>query len=84
MNPPVITLYVLRGVKSRKRYVGITSELARRVAEHRAGTSKGGQLIGEFELILTEQYPTYSTARDREKFLKSGQGRQWLEEVFGK
>jgi putative endonuclease len=79
-----ITLYVLRGLKSRKRYVGITNDLARRLAEHRLNTSKGSQLIGEFELILAEKYPNYLTARDREKFLKSGQGRQWLDLTLGK
>ena len=75
---------VLRGLKNRRRYVGINKELARRLEEHRAGTSKGSQLIGQFELILTEEYSTYSAARDREKFLKSGQGRQWLNEIFGR
>jgi len=41
-------------------------------------------MIGEFELILAEEYSTYLTAREREKFLKSGQGRQWLDLTLGK
>ncbi len=84
MQSDTITLYVLRGLKSPKRYVGITNDLARRLAEHRLNTSKGSRLIGEFELILTEKYPTYLAARAREKFLKSGQGRQWLDLTLGK
>jgi len=79
-----IRLYVLRGLKNRKRYVGITNDLARRLEEHRLKTSKGSQMIGEFELILAEEYSTYLTAREREKFLKSGQGRQWLDLTLGK
>ena len=79
-----ITLYVLRGLRNRKRYVGITKDLTRRLAEHRLNTSKGSQVIGESELILTEEYPSYLTARAREKFLKSGQGRQWLNLTLGK
>jgi putative endonuclease len=80
----IITLYVLRGLRSRKRYVGITNDLPRRLAEHRLKTSKGSQLIEEFEVILTEEYSTYLTAREREKFLKSGQDRQWLDLTLGK
>ena len=71
-------------MKNRKSYVGITNDLQRRLAEHRLNASKGSQLIGEFELVLIEEYSTYSTAREREKFLKSGQGRQWLDQTLGK
>lgn len=84
MKSDAITLYVLRGLRNRKRYVGITNDLPRRLREHRQMTSKGSQAIGEFELVLTEEYPTYLTAREREKFLKSGQGRQWLDLTMGK
>ena len=79
-----ITLYVLRGLRNRKRYVGITNDLARRVAEHRRNTSKGSQVIGEFIVVLTEEHPTYLAAREREKFPKSGQDRQWLDLTLGK
>jgi predicted GIY-YIG superfamily endonuclease len=76
VKPDIITLYVLRGLKNRKRYIGISNDLVRRLEGHRQNTSKGSQLIGEFELVLTEEYPTYLAAREREKFLKSGQCRQ--------
>jgi putative endonuclease len=75
----VITLYVLEGTK--RRYVGITADLPRRLREHRIG-SHSGKLIGEFRVLLTESFPDYIAARNREKFLKSGVGRAWLEEHF--
>jgi putative endonuclease len=77
----MITVYVLRGAA--RRYVGITNDLARRLAEHRGG-SHSGKLIGDFVVLHTETFPDYATARSREKFLKSGQGRAWLDERFGK
>jgi hypothetical protein len=40
--------------------------------------AKGGQLIGDFELIHTEEFDDYSSAQRREIFLKSGQGRKWI------
>jgi len=73
----MITLYVIKGDKG-KRYIGITNDLNRRLEEHRCKHSKAGQIIGDFCLIHTERFPDYKTARAREKFLKSGQGREWL------
>jgi len=72
-------LYVLKG-KSGKRYVGITNNLPRRIYEHRFKKSKGSQILDDFFLLLTEEFPDYEAARKREKFLKSGQGRKWLDE----
>jgi putative endonuclease len=71
-----VTVYVLQGKE--KRYVGITNNLTRRLAEHRAGHTKSAQIIGQFKLLHTEEFPDYNSARKREKFLKSGQGREFL------
>ena len=73
-----VTVYVLLGA-SGKRYVGITNNLARRLREHASGGTKAGQILGSFTVIHTEEYPDHATARQREKFLKSGQGRKWLD-----
>ncbi|MBU2551838.1 MAG: GIY-YIG nuclease family protein [Proteobacteria bacterium] len=75
-----VTLYILRG-ESGKRYVGITTDLSRRLFDHSQGKTRGGQVLGKFRLLLTESYPDYPAARTREKFLKSGQGRRWLDQV---
>ena len=76
----MITLYVLRG-KTGKRYVGITNNLPRRLNEHRSKSSKAGQLLGDFFVLHTEEFSDYDRARSRERFLKSSQGRQWLDEL---
>jgi putative endonuclease len=79
----VVTLYVLKGI-SGKRYVGITNDLPRRIIEHRSRNSKAGQLLKDFIVLHTEEFPNYQTARKKEKFLKSGQGRKWLDELEDK
>jgi putative endonuclease len=76
----MITVYVLKG-ETGKRYVGITRDLSRRLKEHRSKHSKGSQVIGRFSLIHTEIFDDYKEARLREKFLKSGQGREWLDSM---
>src|SRR5207249_4732763 len=78
----MITVYVLEGSSTGKRYVGITNSLQRRLAEHRTYSTKGSQIIGAFTLLHTEIFPDHAAARAREKFLKSGQGRAWLREWY--
>ena len=80
----MITLYVIRSRQKGKRYVGITNDLSRRLAEHGRRESKAGQLLGAFELLWTEEFPDYVLARQREKFPKSGQGRKWLDAQLGR
>ena len=78
----MIVVYVLQGTENGKRYVGITNCLSRRVQEHRSKKTKGGQQLRDFSVIHTEAFPDYTTARKREKYLKSGAGREWLKARF--
>ena len=75
----VVTVYVLEGAS--RRYVGITNDLERRLREHRT-SSHSGALIGEFSVIHTEVFADYATARIRERYLKSGCGREWLAKMY--
>jgi putative endonuclease len=76
----VVTLYVLKG-ETGKRYVGITNDLPRRIREHRTKMTKAGQILGDFSLLHIEEFPDHRDARERKKFLKSGQGRKWLDSL---
>jgi len=76
----MITVYVLQG--KLKRYIGITNNLERRLAEHRAEKSTVSQIIGDFFLLHTEDFSDYGSARSREKFLKSGKGREFLNLLY--
>jgi putative endonuclease len=74
-----VTLYVIKSKINGRRYVGITSHLQRRLAERRRGGTKAGQVLGDFILVHTEEFPDHTQARQREAFLKGGQGRKWLD-----
>ena len=76
----MVTVYVLKG-EAGKRYVGITNDLSRRLKEHRSRHSKAGQIIGNFTVIHTESFTDHKAARIRERFLKSGQGRKWIDKL---
>jgi len=76
----VFTVYVLRSDKNNKRYVGFTSKSAdERLHEHLTGTNQWTRQNGPFRLIHTELYQDKHSAIKRERFLKSGQGRKWLD-----
>ncbi len=77
----MFTVYVLKSLRNSKRYVGYTGKSAdQRLKEHNGGSNKFTSQNGPFELIYTEVYPTKTEAIRREKFLKSGIGRRWLDE----
>ena len=72
--------YALKGATG-NRYVGITNDLKRRLREHQSGTTKAGQLLGDFQLLHTERFPDHAAARERQRGLKSGEGRKWLDSL---
>ena len=71
--------YVLLSNKTGKYYIGSShvSALVRLVA-HNAGKTKSTKSGRPWELLHVETYETYTEARKREMFLKSGVGRQWI------
>ena len=59
-------------------YVGQTSDLERRLDEHFQGVSRYTRGRGPWSLVYHEAKETRADAIKRERFLKSGQGREWL------
>ncbi|MEK7248527.1 MAG: GIY-YIG nuclease family protein [Chloroflexota bacterium] len=80
LEPRVFTVYVLRSASNSRRYVGFTGRsVMERLSEHNRGLANGWtSRNGPFTLVYTEEYHSEPEARQREKFLKSGQGREWL------
>lgn len=74
-------MYYTYALKSRIRnyiYVGITSNIKRRLFEHNSGKNKTTKPYAIFDLIFLEKYDTRPEARKREKYLKSGIGKEGL------
>lgn len=77
----MFTVYVLKSLRNSKRYVGSTSkEAAVRLEDHKNGSNQWTRQNGPFELLFQEHYNTKQEALKRERFLKSGQGRKWLDD----
>jgi putative endonuclease len=73
--------YALRSETDGGFYVGMTSNPERRVKEHNAGYGQSTRSRGPFEIVYVERCDSRLEARKREKFLKSGVGREFLKTV---
>jgi putative endonuclease len=77
----MITVYVLRSQKTGYRYIGQTADITRRLTEHNAGLTRSTKFQVPFSIEYTEEYPDRRSATQRERFLKTGQGRAWLDSI---
>ncbi len=78
---PMYTVYVLENKLKKFHYTGMTSDLSRRLYEHTSGYSKTTKRYLPVALIYSEVYDTRTAARTREKYLKSGAGREFLKSI---
>ena len=71
-------VYILHSTKDGGLYIGYTTDLKRRFEEHRKGLSKATKHRNPVQLIHYEAFLERNDARAREKYLKSGYGRDQL------
>ncbi len=71
-------VYILQSLKDRKLYIGATNNLRKRIREHNFGKSFATKTRMPFKLIYYEAYPHSKDAESRERFFKTGWGRQYL------
>jgi putative endonuclease len=74
----MVIVYVIRSYKDGRFYVGMTKDLGRRIQEHESGKTKSTKGFRPWKLIFTENFPSFSEARKREKYLKSGSGKEYI------
>ena len=75
-------VYVLQSLKLNSRYVGLTNNLDRRIEEHNSGRNRSTKGFLIWKLIHFEKFENRIEARKREKYLKSGVGRAYLEKIL--
>jgi putative endonuclease len=75
-------VYALRSERNNKRYIGWTNkDVQARLSEHNWGNTAWTKNNSPFKLAFAQEFSTNKEARSFEKFLKSGQGRQCLDEL---
>jgi putative endonuclease len=73
--------YGLKSEKDGWLYIGMSADVERRVKEHNAGYGRSTRSRAPFRLIYVEACASRLEARKREKFLKSGEGREFLKAI---
>jgi putative endonuclease len=63
-------VYILKSKKTGGLYVGLTSDVKKRLSEHNEGLSGYTKAYMPWELIYYEAFNGYALARKREKSLK--------------
>ena len=64
-------------------YIGLTSDVRKRLVEHNSGYNRSTKSRLPFSLIYVEKCGSRAEARERERFLKSGKGREFLRGLSG-
>ena len=75
-------IYILKSSTTGKLYTGSTQNLEARLKAHNDGLSPYTKGRGPWELLYSEEFPSRSEALKREKFLKTGKGRDFLKEIL--
>jgi len=74
-------VYVIKSLRRNYIYVGLTDNPTRRITQHNSGRSKTTKPYSPFKKILIEKYNSRPEAREREKYLKSGCGKELLKKL---
>jgi putative endonuclease len=70
--------YILRSQKTGRHYVGSCEDREERLRRHNAGESKATKHRTPWVLVHSEEFPTRREAVARERYYKTGRGRDEL------
>ena len=79
------TMYYVYAIKSLNKnyiYVGLTNNSERRIEQHNSGKERTTRPYSPFITLIIENYPNRIEARKREKYLKSGCGKEYLKSLI--
>jgi len=74
-------VYAIRSQKDERIYVGLSSNVQRRLLEHNAGYVFSTKGFKPWKLIYKEEAINRKVARIREKYFKSGFGKELLKSI---
>ena len=74
-------VYALRSLKDGNLYIGISQDPDKRLQTHNKGVTNSTRSRKPFMLIFREACRSRNEAREREKYYKSGKGREILKNL---
>lgn len=73
----------MRSERTGRHYTGSCEDVAERLRRHNAGHSAATKHGVPWTLLYSEPHPTWAEATNRERFLKTGKGRDELKRLLG-
>ena len=80
----MFVVYVIQSQKDSRLYKGFTKDIEKRLKQHNSGKTKSTKAYLPWVLVYSEKVFSRVEARKREKYLKSGIGRDYLKEILKK
>lgn len=68
--------------KELRFYVGMSENPEQRLLEHNSGKTKSTKGFRPWQIFFLEKFSTRGEARDREKFLKAGSGKEKIKRMW--
>ena len=75
-------VYVIQSEIDNRLYKGLTKNLERRVKDHNSGKTKSTKPFKPWKIVYFEEHQDLDEARKREKFFKSGEGRELIKNML--
>ncbi|MBU3927128.1 MAG: GIY-YIG nuclease family protein [Bacteroidetes bacterium] len=71
-------IYAIVSEVDQRIYVGFTTDVERRLKEHNSGKTTSTKGYRPWNILVVEEVTNREEARRREKYLKSGVGKEYL------
>ena len=71
-------VYAIKSSRNNYIYVGLTKDIQERIQRHNTGRERTTRMYRPFKLTYVEKFPSRKEARAKEKYLKSGCGKEFL------
>ena len=81
-NDTMFYVYILQSQKDKQLYIGYSTDLKRRIAEHNRGESKSTKGRRPFRLVYYEAHFSDVDARRREQYFKTDKGKSSLKQMI--
>ena len=75
-------VYILYSEKYNRTYTGMSKDILKRLKQHNSKQNKSTKAYVPWEIIFKEEFETRVDARKREKYLKTGVGREFIKALL--
>jgi putative endonuclease len=75
-------VYIIQSAADGAFYIGMTGNLAQRLAKHNSGATPYTRRRGPWAMVYTEEHPSRSAALQRERQIKKRKSRLYIEELI--